>query len=73
MSTAFLTTLETRLEFSIAGTATLLRLFCRYKYGGVKSWGLDDLFAVLALVFYAIMVVGIELVGKSLFTRPRRT
>ena len=61
---AFLTLLETRLEFAFASLFTLLRLFCRWKNGGFTSWWWDDMFAVLAWVFYVFMVVAIELVGK---------
>lgn len=61
---AFLTLLETRLEFGFASLFTLLRLFCRWRNGGFRSWWWDDFFAVSAWVFYIFMVVAIELVGK---------
>ena len=61
---AFLTLLETRLEFGFASLFTGLRLFCRWKNGGFASWWWDDLFAVFAWVFYVFMVVAIELVGR---------
>lgn len=58
--------LETRLEFSFATTWTALRLFCRWKNGGLRSWWWDDFFAVWGWVFYVFMEVGIELVCEYL-------
>lgn len=69
---AFLILLETRLEFAFASLFTGLRLFCRWKNGGFRSWWWDDFFAVKAWVWYAVMEAAIELVGKGIVATIRR-
>ena len=65
---------ETQIEYSIAGAATILRLYCRWKYLGFKGWGIDDYFAISAFVWYTFMLVGIELVcTDTLSSVVRRT
>ncbi|KAI5464670.1 hypothetical protein BGZ63DRAFT_351007 [Mariannaea sp. PMI_226] len=52
-------------EYGIGTIILLLRYFARWKTVGFKGWGLDDMFAVLSLVFWTSELVMLELIGQN--------
>ncbi|KAL3485055.1 hypothetical protein BJX62DRAFT_243313 [Aspergillus germanicus] len=52
-------------EFTIGGFITLLRLFSRWRLVGLKGWGGDEYFSILAVLFWIIEIVAVILVGRT--------
>ncbi|KAK7407881.1 hypothetical protein QQX98_009940 [Neonectria punicea] len=63
MATPFQT--EAWTEYGIGSLILLLRYFARWKTVGFKNWQGDDLFAILALVFWTAELVMLELIGQN--------
>ncbi|KAL2818537.1 hypothetical protein BJX63DRAFT_429038 [Aspergillus granulosus] len=52
-------------EFTLGGFITLLRLFSRWRLVGLKGWGGDEYFSILAVLFWIIEIVAVILVGRK--------
>ncbi|KAL2830401.1 hypothetical protein BJY01DRAFT_254653 [Aspergillus pseudoustus] len=52
-------------EFTLGGLITLLRLFSRWRLVGLKGWGGDEYFSILAVLCWTIEIVSVILVGRT--------
>ncbi|KAJ0423084.1 hypothetical protein BJY00DRAFT_310681 [Aspergillus carlsbadensis] len=52
-------------EFTVGIFITALRLFTRWKLVGIKKWGGDEYFSIVALLFWVIEIVPVILVGRE--------